>query len=70
VVAPAGTPQPVVDRLNAGINEVLKDPEVIEVFKKQGVEVAGGPSAAFASHIAAELKKWGDVVTKANIKPE
>jgi tripartite-type tricarboxylate transporter receptor subunit TctC len=70
VVAPAGTPQPVVDRLNAGINEVLKDPEVLEVFKKQGVEVAGGSSAAFASHIAAELKKWGDVVTKANIKPE
>lgn len=70
VVAPAGTPQPVVDRLNAGINEVLKDPEVLEVFKKQGVEVAGGSSTAFASHIAAELKKWGDVVTKANIKPE
>ena len=70
VVAPAGTPKPVVERLNAAINETLKDPDILKVFDKQGVEVAGGSAGDFGKLIASEQKKWGNVITKANIKLE
>lgn len=70
VVAPVGAPKHAVEQLNAAINKVLKDPETIAVFEKQGVEIAGGSAAAFGQKIATEYRQWGEVAKQARIQPE
>lgn len=70
VLAPAGTPQPVIAKLNAGINAILKLPEVRQSFHNQGVETAGGTPAEFAGFIAAQTTKWAKVVRESGAKAE
>jgi tripartite-type tricarboxylate transporter receptor subunit TctC len=70
VVAPAGTPQPVVAKLNAEINGILKLPEIRQAFNSQGVEPAGGTPAEFFSHLAAQTTKWTKVVKDSGAKAE
>lgn len=70
VLAPAGTPQPVVDRLNAEINKIVMSPEMKEFFLKEGAEPAPMKSAEFESFIAAEIERWKKVAKAADIKPE
>jgi tripartite-type tricarboxylate transporter receptor subunit TctC len=67
IMAPAGTPRRVIDRLNAAIEKILRDPEVRQRFASLGVEPVGGPPEAFARHIRAESEKWSRVVKTANI---
>jgi len=67
IVAPAGTPRRIVDRLNAAIEKILRDPEVRQRFVALGVEPVGGPPEAFSRHIRAEAEKWARVVKTANI---
>ena len=67
IMAPAGTPKRVVDRLNAAIEKVLRDPDVKQRFASLGVEPVGGPPEAFSRHIRAESEKWARVVKTANI---
>jgi tripartite-type tricarboxylate transporter receptor subunit TctC len=67
IMAPAGTPRRVIDRLNAAIEKILRDPEVKQRFAGLGVEPVGGPPEAFARHIRAESEKWSRVVKTANI---
>ncbi len=68
VVAPAGTPDAIVERLNAAFNAALADPQVVSAMRAQGVEPAPGTAAAFAATIRSETAKWAAVVHKANIK--
>jgi tripartite-type tricarboxylate transporter receptor subunit TctC len=70
VVAPAGTPQPVIAKLNAEINGILKLPEIRQSFNNQGVETAGGTSGEFSSFIAAQTTKWAKVVKDSGAKAE
>jgi tripartite-type tricarboxylate transporter receptor subunit TctC len=70
VVAPAGTPQPVIAKLNAEINGVLKLPEIRQAFNSQGVETAGGTPAKFAAFIATQTTKWAKVVRDSGAKAE
>ena len=67
--APAGTPSPVIVKLNAEINKMLQLPEVIDQLVQQGAIPVGGTPQDFASHIAAETAKWTKVVTDAGITP-
>jgi len=67
IMAPAGTPRRVIDRLNTAIDKILRDPEVRTRFVGLGVEPVGGPPEAFARHIRAESEKWSRVVKTANI---
>ena len=67
IMAPAGTPRRVIDRLNAAIEKILRDPEVRQRFAGLGVEPVGGPPEAFARHIRAESEKWSRVVKTASI---
>ena len=67
IVAPAGTPKRVIDKLNATIEKILRDPEVRQRFAGLGVEAVGGPPEAFARHVRAESEKWAKVVKTANI---
>jgi tripartite-type tricarboxylate transporter receptor subunit TctC len=70
VVAPKGTPAPIVSKLNAAINESLKPPEVVAALGKLGAEVRPGPPEEFGAFLAKERDKWVDVVTRTGIKAE
>lgn len=62
VVAPARTPQPIVNRLHADITATLKEPDLRERLASQGVEIVGSTPAAFGDFIHAEIPKWRDAV--------
>ena len=68
VLAPAGTPTAVIDRLNAAIRAALADPEVRAALVARGAQPVPGTPEAFARHIAAESEKWAQVVKKAGAK--
>lgn len=68
VVAPAGTPDAVVERLNAEITAALNDPAIAAAMRAQGVEPAPRGPAAFGAYIRSETAKWASVVRKAQIR--
>jgi len=67
IMAPAGTPKRVIDKLSAAIEKILRDPDVKQRFASLGVDPVGGPPEAFSRHIRAESEKWARVVKTANI---
>jgi tripartite-type tricarboxylate transporter receptor subunit TctC len=62
LLAPAGTPPPIIEKLNVEVNRVLQSPEFKESVAKVGVEVRGGTPAEFAAFLAAEREKWSRAV--------
>jgi tripartite-type tricarboxylate transporter receptor subunit TctC len=68
LLAPAGTPAPIVDKLSRAANEALQLKEVPALMQAQGVDPLGSTPEEFARFIDDELKKWTDVVAKAGIK--
>lgn len=70
VVAPKGTPGPVVAKLNQVINRALQDPDVVKRITDPGNVVGGGSPEAFAAFVNAESAKWGQLIKARNIKPE
>jgi tripartite-type tricarboxylate transporter receptor subunit TctC len=68
LVAPAGTPQPIIDKLAAIANAALKTLALIEPLRKIGIEPVGGTPQEFARYIDAEVKKATDVAIAANIR--
>jgi tripartite-type tricarboxylate transporter receptor subunit TctC len=70
VLAAAGTPQPIVDRLNGEINKIILSVEMKDFFLKEGAEPAAMKSAEFEAFIAAEIERWKKVAKAADIKPE
>jgi tripartite-type tricarboxylate transporter receptor subunit TctC len=70
IMAPAGTPRPIVDQLNAEIRKLLAKPETKAVWDKQGAETMSMTPAEFDAYLRAELEKWTKVVKAANIKLE
>ena len=67
IFVPAGTPQPIVMRLNKAIVEITRMPDIIEKFAALGAEPIGSTPEQFASHIQTELVKWKKIVTDANV---
>jgi tripartite-type tricarboxylate transporter receptor subunit TctC len=70
LVAPAGTPREVVDKLNAEVRKILAMPDVRERFLAQGVEPLGSTPEQFGEHIKEQMAKWGKVVRDAGVKAE
>lgn len=68
LVAPAGTPATVVQRLHAEINAALRDESIRAAMRAQGVEPAPGTPEAFEAYIRTETAKWAKVIQTANIK--
>jgi tripartite-type tricarboxylate transporter receptor subunit TctC len=68
VVAPMGTPAPVIDKLNATINEGLRAPETLATLAKLGIEPKVTSPQEFAAIIAEEAPKWAEVVRRTGIK--
>ena len=70
LLAPRGTPDPVVDKLNALMNEVMKKPAVRRYFATTSAEGYAGSRADADKYIQSEMVKWGGIIKKANIQPE
>ena len=66
--APAGTPQQVVDRLNAEVRKAMADPEIKARLAKMGSAVVPGTAAEFAQFIREEVPRWSGVVKKSGAK--
>jgi tripartite-type tricarboxylate transporter receptor subunit TctC len=69
-VTPAGTPDAIVGKLNRAMNEILKEPDIVESLQKQGFEPEPSTPQAVTSRIKAETEKWRALVAKTGIKPE
>jgi len=70
LVAPAGTPDEVVSRLNASINDALKSPAIRDTLLKLSSEPLGGSPQEFTSFVAVESKKWSEIIRLAGVKVE
>jgi len=68
VFTTAGTPRPVVDRLNKEINRIIHLPDVVAVLDKQGVSPTGSTPEEFQALISREIAQWREVAREANIK--
>lgn len=67
MLAPAGTPAPVLQRLNSEITQILELPDVKEALDKQGMQATPGPAGKLADLIWTDQRKWSDVVKRAKI---
>jgi tripartite-type tricarboxylate transporter receptor subunit TctC len=67
-MAPAGTPQPIIDKLSKAANEALKSEDVINALRAQSTATIGGSPEDFGRYIAAEEKRWTTVVNAAGLK--
>jgi tripartite-type tricarboxylate transporter receptor subunit TctC len=70
VMAPAGTPRPIVDLLNAEINKILARPDVKESWEKQGATPVLMKPDEFGAYVQSEIEKWARVIKANGIKPE
>ena len=70
VLAPAGTPRPIVDRLNAEVRKALAGKDIIDALTRDGAEPWATSPEEFRDYIAHEIPRWAAVVEKARIKPE
>ncbi len=68
LVAPAGTPRAIVERLNAEVARALQRKDILDRLAADGSEAMGGSPQRFAEHIRAEHAKWGAVIREAGIK--
>ena len=67
LVAPAGTPPPIVDRIRRDVVAALREAEVVAALQKQMMEVVGSTPEEFAVHLEAERRRWTPVIQKARI---
>jgi tripartite-type tricarboxylate transporter receptor subunit TctC len=65
-----GTPNRIIERINAELNSALRDPDVIAKLAQQGLSPAGGTPGEFQRTIAADLKNWTETARAANITAE
>jgi tripartite-type tricarboxylate transporter receptor subunit TctC len=66
--APAGTPEAVVQRINADANAVLQDPAVRQALEAQGLTIVGGSAAEVRRAIDADVRRWGPLITRLGVK--
>jgi len=70
ILAPAGTPKAIINKLNAEINAALKLPDVRTKLEAAGIEIQGGTPQEYAALIKSDLAKWGKVIKAAGIQPD
>lgn len=69
LMAPTGTPKPVIDRLNAAVNEVVKRPDIITLWKEQGAVPMSMTPDEFDKYLRGDIVKWANVAKQFADKP-
>ena len=67
VVAPAGTPAAIVEKVNSGINEALQDPDIQKRFADLSAEPVGGTPQAAGTNLKQEAERWKNVIVSAHV---
>jgi tripartite-type tricarboxylate transporter receptor subunit TctC len=70
VLAPAGTPRAIVDRLYREFAAVLKEPPIRDFMNQRGVDPVGSSPTEFSAHIKAEIAQWKEVIDRAGIRAD
>ena len=70
LLAPAGVPDAVVQRMNAAVNEAMRQPAVVEAFQKGGIAARSGTPQQFADFIASETARYAEVIRRAGISAD
>jgi tripartite-type tricarboxylate transporter receptor subunit TctC len=70
LMAPAGTPKPIIDKLNAAVNAAIKRPEVVKQWTTQGAVAMSMTPEEFDKFLRGDIVKWADVVKKFPDKPQ
>ena len=70
IMAPAGTPKPIVDKLNAEINKVINRADVKEAWDKQGAVPLVMSPAEFDAYLRKDIEKWAQVVKVSGAKAQ
>jgi tripartite-type tricarboxylate transporter receptor subunit TctC len=70
IAAPAKTPRPVIDRLQAEVAKIARNPKMKDRLAGQGLELVGNSPEEFDTFIRAEVAKWGEVLKRAGLKPK
>jgi tripartite-type tricarboxylate transporter receptor subunit TctC len=68
IVAPPKTPKAIVEKINADVNEALRQPEIQDRLKKLSAEIFGGSAEKASKYMHEEVDRWGNVIKAANIK--
>jgi tripartite-type tricarboxylate transporter receptor subunit TctC len=68
IVAPPGTPKNITEKINADVNEALRQPEIQDRLKKLSAETFGGSTEKTATYMREEVARWGQVIKAADIK--
>ena len=68
IVAPPGTPKSITEKINADVNEALRQPEMQDRLRKLSAETFGGSTAKAARYMQEEVERWGKVIKAADIK--
>ena len=68
LVAPAGTPKPVIEKLAAAVKRVVTAPDIAERLKKDGIDPVGGSTDEFGAIISKEITQWRELAKTVNIK--
>jgi tripartite-type tricarboxylate transporter receptor subunit TctC len=68
LVAPAGTPRPVIDKLAGAAHTAMNAPDAVETLRKQGYEPLNAGPDEFAAYIGSEIARWSDVMRAAVLK--
>lgn len=70
IVAPAATPRPIIQKLSAEINEILKQPALRERYASNGVDIVGSTPEELAAQIRTDLVRWTDLQKRAGVVPQ
>jgi tripartite-type tricarboxylate transporter receptor subunit TctC len=70
IVAPPRTPQPIAEKINADVNEALRQPEIIQRLDQLSAEPIGGTPQATAAYMREEIERWHKVIKAANVRLE
>ncbi len=70
LMAPKGTPEPVLAKLRSTVGEILKERDIVDKFHGMGVDPGDADAAALAKRISSDIARWTEVAKTANMKPE
>ena len=70
LMAPAGTPKPVIDKLNAAVNDAVKRPDIVKLWTEQGAVAMSMTPEAFDKYLRGDIVKWANVVKQFADKPQ